>query len=482
MTIDYPDLYIGGSWMSPASADRLPVISPSTEEIIGEVPLGSADDVDRAVAAARSAFDDSSGWAAWTAAQRGEVLTRFADELLARAGDTAQRVSSQNGMPVAFAREIEGGFPQMLVRLNADLAAAQEDELRPSPMGGSNLVTRQPIGVVAAIVPWNFPQAITFMKLAPALAAGCSVVLKPAPQTVLDAFGMAEAAIAAGLPDGVLNIVTGGREVGEYLVGHPGIDKVSFTGSTGAGKAIGRTCGELLRPVSLELGGKSAAVILDDADLVANAQAFFGVTLINNGQVCWLNTRILAPRSRYDEVVDFVAALAGSVVLGDPLAEDTMMGPLVSAAQRDRVEGYIQKGISDGARLVTGGGRPSGFDRGFFVEPTVFTDVDPDSTIAQEEIFGPVLSVIPYTDDAEALAIADNSDYGLGGTVWTADPDRGTAFARKITTGTVGINGYVPDPTVPFGGVKASGLGRSMGVEGLQAFQQLKTIYLDKNA
>lgn len=482
MTLDYSALYIGGSWTPPAGTDRLPVISPSTEETIGSVPLGAPEDVDRAVASARAAFADPAGWASWTAAVRAEVLNRFADELLARAGDTAQRVASQNGMPVAFAREIEGGFPQMLVRMFAGMAAEQQDEVRPSPMGGSNLVTRGPLGVVAAIVPWNFPQAITFMKLAPALAAGNTVVLKPSPETVLDAFGMAEAAIAAGVPAGVINIVTGGRDIGAYLVSHPGVDKVSFTGSTSAGRSIGRACGELLRPVSLELGGKSAAVILDDADLVANAQAFFGVTLINNGQVCWLNTRILAPRSRYDEVVDFVAALAGGVVLGDPLAEATMMGPLVSAAQRDRVEDYIGKGVADGARLVTGGRRPGSFDRGFYIEPTVFADVDPDSVIAQEEIFGPVLSVIPYTDEAHALEIANNSDYGLGGTVWTADAERGTAFARRIATGTVGVNGYVPDPTVPFGGVKASGLGRELGIEGLNAFQQIQTIYLDKNA
>jgi len=476
MTIDYTGLYINGQWSRPAEDATIPVISPTTEQRIGSVPEATEADVDDAIDAARTALTD---WASWTAAQRAEVLGRFADELELRSEDTATRVSSQNGMPISLARQFEGGFPPLLLRYYAEMATKQEDELRSGMLGGSTLVTRSPIGVVGAIVPWNVPQAITFLKLAPALAAGCTVVLKPSPETVLDAFLMADAAIAAGLPAGVLNIVPGGRDLGAYLVAHPGLDKVSFTGSTAAGRAIARTCGELLRPVTLELGGKSAAVVLDDADLIGNIESFFAATMLNNGQICWLGTRVLAPRSRYNEIVDTITDLAKNLTVGDPLSDSTQMGPLVSSRQRDRVEGYIEKGRADGGRITTGGGRPPNTERGWFVEPTVFADVQTDHTIAQEEIFGPVLAVIPYTDEAEAITIANHSDYGLGGSVWTADPERGAQFARNIASGTVGINAYSNDPTAPFGGIKNSGLGRELGPEGLASYQQLKSIYLD---
>jgi acyl-CoA reductase-like NAD-dependent aldehyde dehydrogenase len=304
------------------------------------------------------------------------------------------------------------------------------------------------------------------------------VVLKPAPETVLDALLMAEAAIEAELPPGVLNVVPGGREVGAYLVAHPDVDKVSFTGSTGAGRAIAETCGRLLRPVTLELGGKSAAVVLDDADLSTTIESFFAATLLNSGQICWLGTRVLAPRSRYDEVVDTVTGLAASLAIGDPLEASTQIGPLVSARQRDRVESYIAKGRSEGARLTTGGGRPEGLEQGWFLQPTVFADVDNTHTIAQEEIFGPVLSVIPYSDEDEAVRIANASDFGLAGSVWTSDPERGEAVARRVRTGTIGINAYVNEPNAPFGGVKASGMGREMGPEALAGYQSLKTVYL----
>ena len=348
-------------------------------------------------------------------------------------------------------------------------------------LGGTALVSRQPVGVVGAIVPWNVPQGISFLKIAPALAAGCTMVLKPAEETVLDAFLMAEAALAAGLPAGVLNLVPGGRELGAYLVAHPGIDKVSFTGSTAAGRAIGETCGRLLRPVTLELGGKSAAIVLDDADLGANIESFFGVTLLNNGQICWLNTRVLAPRSRYSEIVDTVTALAAGLTIGDPLDPETKIGPLVSSRQRDRVEGYIAKGKQEG-RLTTGGGRPKGLDRGWFVEPTVFADMTNTAQVSCEEIFGPVLSVIPYDDEAEAVAIANDSNYGLGGTVWSSDVERAASVARKVRSGTVGVNHYANDPVAPFGGIKDSGIGRELGPEGLDAFQVFKTIYLPPSA
>ncbi|MFF3572646.1 aldehyde dehydrogenase [Nocardia jiangxiensis] len=477
MTIDYTDLYLDGRWVAPATNAVIPVISPSTEARIGSVPEGSDADIDAAVDAARRAFDDPAGWAHWDGKRRADALAKFAEELQARGEATANRVSSQNGMPISLARQFESGFPALLLQYYGAMVAESEDEVRPGMLGGSTVVARSPIGVVGAIVPWNVPQAITFLKIAPALAAGCTVVLKPAPETVLDAFLMAEAATAAGMPPGVLNVVPGGRELGAYLVRHPGVDKVSFTGSTGAGRSIARDCGELLRPVTLELGGKSAAIVLDDVDLAADIESFFGATLLNNGQICWLCTRVLAPAARYDEIVDIVTDLARNTTVGDPLSDTTQMGPLVSQRQRDRVESYIATGQRDGGRVTTGGGRAG--EQGWFVEPTVFADVRPEHTIAREEIFGPVLSVIRYTDEDDAVAIANSSEYGLGGTVWTTDADRGARFARRIATGTVGINGYANDPTAPFGGIKSSGMGRELGPEGLSSYQNVKSIYLD---
>ena len=478
MSIDYRQLYVGGQWADPAKTETIDVHSPTTEEQIGSVPRGCEADVDAAVAAARAAFDDPDGWSTWSPAQRAEVLERFAAELESRGEETARRVSMQNGMPIWLAQQFEAGFPPLLLRYYSGIMTGRPvEEARPGMLGGTSLVSRQPVGVVAAITPWNVPQGISFLKLAPALAAGCTVVLKPAEETVLDAFLMAEAALAAGLPAGVLNIVPGGRELGAYLVAHPDIDKVSFTGSTAAGRSIAETCGRLLRPVTLELGGKSAAIILDDADLAANMESFFGVTLLNNGQICWLNTRVLAPRSRYPEIVDTVTAMAAAMNIGDPLDPATQIGPLVSSRQRDRVEGYIAKGKQEG-RLTTGGGRPKGLDRGWFVEPTVFADMTNTAQVSCEEIFGPVLSVIPYENEAEAIAIANDSNYGLGGTVWSSDVERAASVARKVRSGTVGVNHYVNDPVAPFGGIKDSGIGRELGPEGLDAFQVFKTIYL----
>lgn len=477
-TIDYSEVYYGGTWHQPASSNRIEVRSPATEEIIGSVPAGASGDIDSAVSAARLAFDDPNGWASWHPKQRAEVLERFATELESRAAETSRRVTIQNGMPIWLAEQFEGGFPAVLVRYFSDLMVnAANVDSRPGMLGGTALVSRHPVGVVGAIVPWNVPQAITFLKLAPALAAGCTVVLKPAEETVLDAFLMAEAALAAGLPAGVLNIVPGGRELGAYLVAHPDIDKVSFTGSTAAGRTIAETCGRMLRPVTLELGGKSAAIMLDDVDLNSSMESLFAATLLNNGQICWLNTRVLAPRTRYDEIVDAITALASSLEIGDPLNPSTKIGPLVSSRQRDRVEGYIAKGKSEGARLTTGGGRPS-LDSGWFVEPTVFADLDNTATIAREEIFGPVLSVIPFEDEAQALSIANDSEYGLGGSVWSADVERASALASKVRSGTVGVNHYSNDPVAPFGGIKNSGMGRELGPEGLHAFQHLHTVYL----
>ncbi len=471
-------LFIGGTWAAPASGKAIDVVSASTEELIGRVPEATEADVDGAVDAARRAFDDPHGWAQWEPGRRAAALERFADELAARSDDLVHWVSSQMGMPVAIAEQLEALAPSMLLGYYADLIQRlPAEEVRPALLAGTTVVRREPLGVVAAIVPWNFPQSLTFFKLAPALAAGCTVVLKPSPETVLDSYVVAEAAEAADLPPGVLNIVPGGAATGEYLVAHPKVNKVSFTGSTAAGRAIGEVCGRLLRPVTLELGGKSAAIVLDDADLDAHLDALFSATMLNSGQTCFLGTRILAPRSRYEDVVDSLAMMASSLRVGDPFDLDTQLGPLASARQRDRVESYIRKGQGEGARLVVGGGRPDALDRGWYVEPTIFADVDNHSTIAQEEIFGPVLAIIPYGDVDEAIRIANDSDYGLAGSVWSRDPERALAVARRIETGSLGINSYTLDPGAPFGGVKGSGLGRELGPEGLAANQVTKSIY-----
>jgi aldehyde dehydrogenase (NAD+) len=480
MTIIHDTLFIGGEWVPPSSASRIEVRNASTGEVIGSVPEAAEADIDAAVAAARRAFDDQSGWSALAAAERANALERLAAELEARAQEIGRLVSMQNGMPIALSPLIEGMTPVGTLRYMASLlGSAPVEEETARFLGGDLVIRHEPIGVIAGIVPWNYPQTLSSFKYAPALAAGNTIVLKPSPETVLDSYVFAEAVSAAGIPAGVINIVPGGREIGAYLVQHRDVDKVAFTGSTAAGRQIAEVCGRLLRPVSLELGGKSAAIILDDADLdlAKIGQNLFAATLVNNGQTCYAGTRILAPRSRYDEVVDVFAAFASSLPVGDALDPATLIGPLVAERQRERVERYIAKGISDGARLVTGGGRPAGLDRGWFVEPTIFADVDNRSTIAQEEIFGPVLSVISYTDEDDAIRLANESDYGLGGSVWTADPARARHVVRQVRTGTMGINGYLPDPAGPWGGVKSSGLGRELGPGAIAAYQNLKTVY-----
>jgi aldehyde dehydrogenase (NAD+) len=476
--VRFDRLFIGGEWQRPSSSDEIVITSASTGQVMGHAPAADTTDVDRAVAAARAAFDDPAGWSAMPAAERAAVMERFAEEIERRGPSTAITVTQQMGMPIALSSAVEADFPALILRYYAGLIREHGfEEERPAMTDSVSVIVREPIGVVAAIVPWNSPQASSFMKIAPALAAGCTVVLKPATETVLDSFAIAEAAIAAGLPAGVLNIVPTGRGVGQALVEHPGVDKVSFTGSTAAGRTIAEACGRLLRPVTLELGGKSATVLLDDVDVARVTERLFPVTLLNSGQICVLGTRILAPRSRYDEIVDSIARMSSDLRVGDPLDPTTQVGPLVSERQRDRVENYIGIGRREGARIVAGGGRPAGRDDGWFVEPTVFADVDNRSTIAQEEIFGPVLTITPFDDDDEALRLTNDSIYGLGGSVWTADPTRGDAFARRAQSGTFGVNGYANDLFSPFGGIKASGLGRELGPEGMQAYQYVKTIY-----
>lgn len=381
-------------------------------------------------------------------------------------------------MPISIAAAIESGIPTAVYRYYAGLGRTDlAVDVRAGLLGGVAKVHRKPVGVIGAIIPWNYPNLVTSFKVAPALAAGCTVVLKPSPETVLDSYVFAEAVQRAGIPAGVVNIVPGGAATGAELVAHPGVDKVTFTGSTAVGRTIAARCGELLRPVTLELGGKSAAIVLDDADLAGSLEDMFAATLLNNGQTCVANSRILVPRNRYDESVDTIAALLGSLTVGDPLEETTQIGPVVSARHRERVEGYIATGKST-ARLIIGGGRPADREHGWFVEPTLFADVPPTSAIGQEEIFGPVLAMMPYGTVDEAVEMANDTAYGLAGTIWTRDTERGEQVASRIESGTVGINHYMPDPVAPFGGVKASGMGRELGPEGLAACLYPQSVYL----
>lgn len=476
----YDKLFIGGEWVRPASQETIRVVSASTEEVIGSVPKGVAADADAAVAAARRAFDDPTGWSTWPPERRADALIRLAEYIDKYSASTAIRVSSQNGMPVSIGKLTEGVMPAILLRYYAGLIRNTPVEVhRPSLVSGTTAVRREPLGVVAAIVPWNFPQSLTFFKLAPALAAGCTVIIKPSSETVLDAFLLADAVEEAGLPPGVVNVVPGdGRTVGTHLVQHPGVDKVAFTGSTDAGRTIAEQCGRLLKPVTLELGGKSAGIILDDVDLHHSMKSMFSSTLLNNGQTCFISTRILAPESRYDEVVEAFTAMAAALRVGDALDPRTQIGPVATARQRHSIEAHIAQGKAEGARITTGGQRPQDLDRGWFIEPTIFADVDNHATIAQEEIFGPVLSIIRYRDEDDAVRIANDSVYGLGGTVWTADPEHGLAVARRVHAGAIGVNGFTLDHGAPFGGVKSSGLGRELGPEGLYPYQQIKSVYL----
>ncbi|MHB1584594.1 MAG: aldehyde dehydrogenase [Acidimicrobiales bacterium] len=476
---DYDKLFIGGRWVASEGDGRIEVISPATEEVVATVPDATEGDVDKAVAVARQAFDRGD-WPRMDPADRAAVLTKVGEAVTAEMGDLAVTIATEMGSPVSWAQLAQVLAPTMIFNYYAGLAGTFAfEEVRTGVLNPDMLVRKEPVGVVGAIAPWNVPLFIAAAKLAPALLAGCTVVFKPAPETPLDAFALAEIFVEAGLPDGVLSVVPAGRAVGEHLVTHPGVDKISFTGSTVAGKRIGGLCGERLKRCTLELGGKSAAIILDDADLSTVIPTLMPNAIMNNGQACIAQTRILAPRARYGEVVDALVAAAEAMTVGDPLDPATEVGPVVADRQRERVEGYIRSGREEGARVATGGGRPGGLDRGYYVEPTVFADVDNKMRIAQEEIFGPVLAVIPYDGDEQAVEIANDSNYGLCGSVWTADNDRGLGIARRVRTGTYMLNTGVPiDFGTPFGGFKESGLGREFGPEGLEPFVELKSIAL----
>ncbi|MFI6335342.1 aldehyde dehydrogenase [Streptomyces sp. NPDC050535] len=474
--LDRPAFFVGGTWLAPSTDERHVALEAATEEPIGTAAMAGPADIDAAVAAARAALD-SGPWGRSTAAERAEVMRRFADAWDKRADLATTLVSRENGMPIALSRQTNGLGPAGHLRRNADLIEKFPLEAPRPSMRGATIVRREPVGVVAAITPWNFPLGLALSKLAPALAAGCTVVLKPSPETALDSYLLADAAIEASLPAGVLNIVLADRQASAYLVSHPGVDKVAFTGSTAAGRAIAAECGRLIRRCTLELGGKSASIVLDDADLDTFVAGLDAASFMNNGQTCTLQSRILAPRSRYGEVVEAVAGFAAGMVVGDPLNPATTCGPMASKAHQERVLGHIGTAIASSARLITGGGRPAGHERGWFVEPTVFADVDNADRLAREEVFGPVLAIIPYDDEADAVRIANDSEYGLAGSVWTADEARGVDVARRVRTGTIGVNYYAIDFDSPFGGLKASGIGREYGPEGLSSYLDHKSIY-----
>ncbi|GCD46951.1 aldehyde dehydrogenase family protein [Streptomyces paromomycinus] len=466
-------MYIDGSWRPAAGPDTIDVVNPADERVIGTVPAGTAEDIDAAVRAARAALP---GWARTAPAERAARLTALRDQLAGRAREIAETITAELGAPLAFSKAVQAAVPVMVAGSYAELAAtyAFEEKI------GTSTVLHEPVGVVGAITPWNYPLHQIVAKVAPALAAGCTVVLKPAENTPLVAQLFAECVDAAGVPAGVFNLVTGrGPVAGQALAEHPDVDLVSFTGSTAVGKKVGALAGAAVKRCALELGGKSANVVLPSADLGKAVGVNIANVMANSGQTCSAWTRLLVPADRYDEALELAATAIAKYVPGDPLDGASRLGPVVSATQRDRVRGYIERGIEEGARVVAGGpDAPEGRERGYYVRPTLFADVTPGMTIAQEEIFGPVVAVLPYADEEEAVRIANGTVYGLAGAVWAGDQDEAVAFARRLDTGQVDINGGRFNPLAPFGGYKQSGIGRELGPHGLSEYLQTKSLQL----
>jgi acyl-CoA reductase-like NAD-dependent aldehyde dehydrogenase len=478
--VSHPDrLFIGGEWVAPSSDATIDVIDSGTEEVYYTVAEAGPDDMSRAVAAARRAFDEGP-WPQLSHAERAGYLRALGAGLLERNEQLGQLWPRESGALFRVAQHagrIGSGNLEQYAAL-ADTFPFEE-ECPPTGGGEFGLLVREPVGVVGAIIPWNAPMALITHKIGPALLAGCTVVLKSSPEAPGEGYVVAEVAEKIGLPPGVLNVVTADREVSELLVRDPGVDKITFTGSTAAGRRIASLCGERIARCTLELGGKSAAVILDDMDLATAAKTLARAECALSGQVCSSLTRIIVTKNRHDEFVDALAGAFSKVRVGDPFDEQTQMGPLVAERQRDRVEGYIAKGVDEGAKLVTGGGRPKDLDRGWYVEPTVFAQVDNGMTIAREEIFGPVLTVIPSADEADAVRLANDTIYGLNASVFTHDVDRARHVAAQLRSGTVGHNAFRTDFGMAFGGFKQSGIGREGGKEGLLPFLETKTVILE---